>query len=457
VVSAIALSNFGSTDATEDWWEGAWSDRRGWPSAVVVIESRLSFTERGGIRASITDAPEDFDDTFEGDAGPIARSIGEGLFERIPWVLSLGRLVIGTLKSAANLAAIKVDGNNPLSVRSSSFDEPLTPTNFQIKSAAPAGAYIDRSRTRLMRLGFDLNESDYLAEDLSLATPNLCRGDKRMAQIAVQYRPDLTYHIRRDDGTVAILVHDKAENLLCWFEYETNGFVEDIYTKRAEEEDSVYYVIRRTINGSTVRYREKFALESECSGFPDAYLADAHYRYSGAATTTITGLGYLEGETVVVWGWNTDEPFTDDLGNTIGKDMGTFTVSGAQITGLPDEVTNACIGIGYTAQWKSGKQAFGAALGTAFTVKGKISHIGLIMADTHAQGIQYGRSFDELYDLPAIEQERTADPDRIWEEYDEPLHDFPMEWSTDERVCLQAASPRPCTILALVVQQTKNG
>jgi hypothetical protein len=36
----------------------------------------------------------------------------------------------------------------------------------------------------------------------------------------------------------------------------------------------------------------------------------------------------------------------------------------------------------------------------------------------------------------------------VWESYDEDMIEFPGEWDTDNRMCLEANAPRPCTILA---------
>jgi hypothetical protein len=455
VVSAVVLQDFGAITASSDWWEGAWSDRRGWPSAVTLYESRLWKGSRDQIYGSIVDAYEDFDDEFEGDAGPINRSIGEGPVETINWMLPLNRLLIGTLSNSAPIAAIKMEGVNVLSGRSSSFDEPLTPTNFNLKSASASGFFVDRSRQRLIGLNFDINESDYKPEDMSVAAPDL--NDAGIAGIAIQYRPDIRIHCWRDDGTVGAMVHDKGENVICWCENDTDGEIEDVSILPGVPEDQVYYIVKRTVNGSTVRFHEKWSLESECRGRPVGKLADAHVVYSGVGTTTITGLSHLEGEEVVCWGWNTATPFTDAEGNAIGRDFGTFTVTGGQITGLSAEVTNACVGLGYTARYKSAKQAFAAAMGTPLNQPKKIDHLGLILADTHAKGIEYGANFDELDEMPDYEEEAAVDEDTVHENYDQRMLEFDGDWSTDSRFCLQATAPRPVTVLAVSVSMTTTG
>jgi hypothetical protein len=436
-VSAVVLQDFGATTASSDWWEGAWSDRRGHPSAVTLFEGRLWSGGNDKTNGSIVDQYEDFDDEFEGDAGPISRNIGEGPVQTINWMLALNRLIIGTLANSAPIDAIKLAGNNVLSGRSSSFDEPLTPTNFNLKSASASGIFVDRSRQRLMALNFDLNESDYKPEDLTVAVPEVCEAG--ILQIAVQYRPDLRIHTRLADGTVVLCTLDRAEGVICFSTISTDGEVEDISVLPGDEEDQVYYIVNR---GSS-RFHEKWAKESECRGGILNKQADAFYEYSGSAVTTITGLSHLEGESVVVWG--------------AGKDLGTFTVSSGQITGLAEAVTGAIIGLPYEARYKSAKQAFAAAMGTPLNQKKKIDHVGFILDRTHAKGIQFGPGFDNLDDLPDTEDHDDVGDDTIHDQYDHEMHPFDGEWTTDARVCLKAAAPRPATVLAFTVSMTTNG
>jgi hypothetical protein len=446
-VSVSVLTDFGASTASPDWWEGKWSDRRGWPSAVCIIESRMGMFGRDAVDLSITDQFADFDDEFEGDAGPISRSIGEGPIESIPWALALQRLVVGTESSSANIAALKIQGNNPLTGRSSSLDEPLTPTNFNLKTSAPTGMFVDTSRTRLLELKYDVNEGDYVPEDLNVATPDL-NEDALIVGIAVQYKPDLRIHCWRADGTVALLVRDRAENVMAWLEIETDGIVENVCVMPGSVEDRVYYVVLR----GSERFIEKWALESECRGGTVNKQADAFITGTNSpASATITGLDIHNGEQVIAWADGKD--FSPDDEDGVQR---TYTVSGGQIT-LDEAVTNWVVGRGYDGRWKSGKLAFAAALGSAFNVKGKIGHIGFIMQNTHCKGLKYGPDFDNLDSLPLVEDEEVLDEDTIHEDYDKAKIEFDSDWATDPRVCLLARAPRPVTVNAVTVDLTKSG
>jgi len=435
-VEAVVLKAFGAGTASSDWWEGQWSDYRGWPSAVSLFEGRNWQAGKDVLNGSIADAYEDFDDEFEGDAGPISRSIGEGPIDTIHWLLSLGRLLVGTAINSARIAAKKIDGNNILAARSSSFDEPLTPSNFALKNTSARGVFVDRSLQRLYELKYSIQTNDYEPEDLSLVCPDL--NEIGIVGIAVQMKPDVRVHCWRTDGTVAILIFDRAENVIAWVEYETDGEVEDVTVLPGTVEDAVYYIVKRTIDGNTVRYHERWALESECQGGAVNKQADSFVEYSGAATTTITDLGHLEGETVVAWGG--------------GKDLGTYVVNGGSISGLPEAVTAAIVGLSYQGLYKSVKPAFGEDYGVPLNQRGQIDQIGFILKNTHYQALEFGPDFTTMDNLPLVEDGVETDEDEIWSHYDKDMIPFPGNYSTDPRVCLRATAPRPVTVLSCIAR-----
>lgn len=442
VVSAVALESFGATTASSDWQESRWSSRRGFQSANTIFEGRLWFASKDRIDGSESDLFEDFDEDTEGDAGPISRIIGEGPVQTVNWMVPLNRLLIGTIQTCANIAPVKLDRNNVLSGRSSSFDEPLTPTNFNLKPSAPGCAFVQRARNRLLAVNFKLEENDYAETDLSISVPDLHEyvpggTDRRITHIAIEYEPEKRIHCLRADGTATVCVIDRAENVICWVEIETDALIEDICVQPGTERDRVYY----SVNRDGDRYLWKFALREECRGGTANKQADGFVHYEGSASATITGLEHLEGAQVVAWG--------------DGIDLGTYTVSGGAVT-LSQACTVATVGLGYQARWKSSKNAFGDAAGTALNQPKRIDALALILQYTHAQGLQYGPDFDTLDDLPLVEDFDELDPDTVHELYDKDSFEFPGEWSTDSRLCLVANAPRPCTVLAATITMQLN-
>lgn len=429
-VSAAVLEAFGKTTATSEWAESYWSERRGYPTAVAIYEGRMWWAGRDRIIGSVSDAYANFDDTTEGDSAPINRSIGRGPVDNINWIIPAQRLLLGAEGSI-------------WSARSTSLDEPLTPTNFNLKEISDQGTaawvdavrvdtspmFIQRSGTRLFSADFDAASYDYAGSDMTRHVPEI--GEPSIIRVAVQRQPETRVHCVRSDGTVAILVFDKAEEINCWVTFETDGEVEDIVVLPGTVEDQVYYTVKR---GSS-RFHEKWALESECVGGVLNKQADAFVTGTGS----ITGLDHLEGETVTIW--------------ADGEYRGEAVVSSGAVAG---SYTSWVAGLAYTAEFKSTKMAYAVESGTSLVMKKRIAKLGIIARNIHPQGLKYGPDFDNLDDLPAVEDYDEIDGDVVREAYDEEMFTFPGDWSTDSRLCLKATAPLPVTLLAAIVSMAAH-
>jgi len=447
VIDAVVLSDLGSITPSKDWSLGQWNGgmANGWPDTVELHEGRLWWAGRDRIWASVSDGYESYDDNQVGDAGPINRNIGSGPIRTIAWLKSFGKLLLGTSDNSANLDAASMDGNSPLSVRSSSFDEAITPTNFNIRKINSKGVFVDRTEQRLYELAIGTDQ-EYQSADLSIFAPDYNVAGIR--QIAVQMKPDVRVHCVRNDGTVGMLVYDRAENVICWCEVELGGpgnwCVEDVAVLPGVVEDQVYYTVKgfNSAQGEE-RFLLKWSKESEAIGGLNNYMADAWGQYTGVATDFLTGLERLSGLTVSIW--------------ADGADRGT-----AQVTqfGTPGELdlsgldgapyTNIIYGLPYTGQFKSAK--LGEIQGIGLMERKKISRLGFIAENLHYQGIQYGPDFNTLYDMPLVEQGQVTADDFIWEDYHEDNFSFGGDWKLDSRICLQFQSPRPATILAATAE-----
>jgi hypothetical protein len=457
VAEVEILTPFSSLAATTNWAEGDWSDRLGWPSSVAFHDGRLWWAGRDKIWGSVSDSYDSHDIDYEGDAGPINRSVGFGPVDTINWLMSLNRLIVGREGSET-------------SIRSSSLDEPLTPTNFSLKDCSTQGSaavqavrvdtrgiFVQQSGRRAYELGYDPEAQDYSAGDLTRL--NMEIGAEEFLEIDVQRQPDTVVYFTRGDGQVACLLYEKRDQVEAWWRIVTDGEVESCAVLPGTLEDKVYFIVKRTIDGTNVRYLEKMARRDQCRGLPEGRLADCHLMYSGSAVTTISGLDHLEGEEVVVWGWNTSSPFTvtlpDGTTQTVGKDLGTFTVSSGSISGLP-AVTDACVGLTYSGKFKSAKLAYAAQRGTALLQDKRVDQVGLILIDTHHDGIEYGGDFTTMDSLPDVVEGADVNDHVIWEDYEIPMTTLPGRWGGDARLCLRATAPRPCTVAAAVIQVTTN-
>lgn len=249
------LSRFSDTGPSDNWQEGYWSDARGFPSAVALHSSRLAHANGGNLFLSVSDDYENFDDTTIGDAAPIIRTLGSGPVDNIYFLLSLIRLVIGTTGAE-------------LTLRSSSLDEPVTPTNSAARSFATNGSaniralkldsrgiHVQRSRQHISMVGFGSTSQtlgDYEGTELTLLVPDLLKAG--VVSIAVQRKPDTRLHCVLADGTVGILTYEPSEEVICWQTWTTQGAVEKAMVLPGLAEDAVYYHIRRVVGSGNDVY-----------------------------------------------------------------------------------------------------------------------------------------------------------------------------------------------------------
>lgn len=505
-VNAEMLTPTRDLDIEATWRIGKWSASMGYPSAVALDQGRLWWARGDDIDGSVSDDYTNFDETVTGDSGPISRTLGGQSVDLINWIVPLGRLMIGTEASE-------------VSIRSSSQDEPLTPTNAMPKASTTQGSanlpalkvdgrciFVEKSGRKVFELAPDARLQDYGADDLTKLNTDI--GIPGFVSLAVQRQPDTRLHFVRSDGQDAILLREPQDEVTGWTRMMTLGVIERVCVLPGDIEDAVYYVVKRTINGSTKRFIERKARRDQCVGGSLNCQADAYVSISQASSTTITGLTHLEGESVIVW--------------ANAKDLGAYTVTGGQITGVSEAVTTAIVGLGgvtfaydstasatiavgtkyngypaevfasrstggklrylgtvtvaaglvtlpnaktatkitvylgYYAPFVSAKLAYGAQMGTALNQRKKINAIGLIAQHMHPQALDVGQTFEQLDDLPLYEEDGAVNQDEIWDEYDADITTVPGEWDTDARLCLLACAPRPVTLSGVVVAVQTN-
>lgn len=431
---ARVLKPLGSITASQVWAESAWSSFRGWPSAVALFEGRLWWAGMDRIWGSVSDGFESFDESIEGDSGPILRSIGSGPVETLEWLLPLQRLLAGGQGAE-------------FSMRSSSLDEPLSPTNFSIKPASTQGSagvaaqridglgiFVQRGGAKVYELSSGGSETyyDYGAVDLTQLAPELCSVG--IISLGIQRQPDTRVHCVLSDGSVAINVFDKVEEVRCWvkFDQSTDDVVQAVVLPSTGMEDHVYYQVKIGSN----YYLAKWAMESECQGGLLNKQADTFVEYTGVAISSLTGMAHLNGRTVVIW--------------ADGADRGTAVVSAGAVA-LGGSYTNVVAGMGYTAQYKSMKLAYADGEFSSLVQRKRIAQVGVIARNMHYQGLKFGPDFAVLDSLPLIHEEAATAANTVHAEFDTDMIEFPGEWSTDSRLCLQAQAPRPCTLLAAVI------
>lgn len=208
------------------------------------------------------------------------------------------------------------------SIGSTDLKESITPTNVRVLRETTHGSadispvqvessviFIQRARRKLREFNYDYQSDGYISPDVTILAEHILRQGSGVVDIAYQEEPDSNIWTVREDGQCPTLTFQKAQEVAGWGRQKFGAskvgpaVVESVAVIPGEDEDQVWACVKRTINGSVRRYVEYLTPTFYVSDTVDkenAVFSDCSLTYSGAATNTVTGLEFLEGETVQV-------------------------------------------------------------------------------------------------------------------------------------------------------------
>jgi len=295
---------------THRWAEGAWSARYGYPAAVEIFQERV-------IAAATPTDPRTLWFSTVGDFGDFAPGIeadssfaygisGENSVNKVIW-LRRGRsgLHIGAL--GEEYSTRSTDATAVLGPTTTYFGYDSAIGSAQARPLAPRGdpMFISKDRTRIFEIVYSLQNDRNRALELSLPSQHI--GTAGFAEMANQSAPQKLTWIRRDSGDLAVMLYDPDEDVLGWAVVPLAGGVVEamaISPNASGTADILTMVVRRTVNGATVRMIEEqsvtYGTLTGAQPISEANHFFAATIYSGPATDTFS-VPQLVGEDVHVW------------------------------------------------------------------------------------------------------------------------------------------------------------
>ena len=457
-VDIEVLTPFKGTAATVDWRQSRWDGVSGYPSAVAFVDGRLTWSGNDLFDASVSDAYDSFDENFDGDAGPLSRSIALGGRNDVRWALPLSSLMLGCDARIANVRADALDGI-------------LTPDNFGMKSAGRVGAaaispveladdravFVQQSGTDLYEITWSSEKSRYVVAPFSKLTTELF--ETGVKALNMQVLPDQRLWVANVDADAVMIVFEPTEQILAAHVPISTSTDDDFFqyfaTLPGTGQDRVFTIVKRVVNTATVYYLEHFALDSEAKVGDVCKVMDSHV--TGGAHSTTIDLPHLIGRDVVAW--VDGAPVLDATITTPGDDNAkVFTVNGAGQITLPVAPTvGYCVGLAYDWQYKSARLAYGVEGYTPMLKNKSLAAIGLLLSDYCRSGIKYGavrgNRFETPWSLPLISSDTGTTATEVVEGPDEDEQPLPAvsEMGLDVRLCLSGRSPKPATLRSLVL------
>ena len=158
--------------------------------------------------------------------------------------------------------------------------------------------YVQEKGSRIRDLNYTYEKDKYAGDDLSIMSEHLFENHKIVEMVYAEEPYGILWCVR-DDGILLGMTYQKEHKVWGWHQHNTDGFFESITSIKEGDRDAVYVVVRRTINGATVRYVERME-PRETNDVTDCFYVDSGARYSGAPITEVTaGAAHLEGQDIV--------------------------------------------------------------------------------------------------------------------------------------------------------------
>lgn len=395
VLSALPEEVEGAGDATWRWAHGAWSDVEGWPDTVTVLRERLTFLRERRFWCSVSGDYENFKAKDFGITDPSSAVSGEmqsGRGDVVKWVVSgKGGLLVGT--GGGENILTEQTGNQVFGPGNTKAEpqEEWGSRGVQPARIGKAVMFVEKSGRAVRELKFNLEADAFTSDDTTEYAEHLFTSN--VFQMAYARRPHSVLWCAREDGLLLGLTYSEKQGVQGWHRHPIggSGIVESVATIPSPDgaRDDVWLIVRRTINGATVRYVEYLAEEYE-AGDDQALAAyyDSHLLYEGAFTTTVSGLDHLEGEVVSV--------------KANGAAHADCTVSGGAIT-LSRSANKVVVGLSAPMRGRIMPLEAGTVAGTA---QGKVKRVHkLVVRLINTLGGAFG---PDLETLDAIEYRTTT-------------------------------------------------
>jgi hypothetical protein len=436
VVNATVIRRLPTTSATTRWSEGAWSARRGYPHAVTFYEDRLWFagstSKPQTLWASVSGDYENHKyGTNDDDA--LNYTINTQDMNTIEWLAPTKVLAIGTANGEFTLSATQIS-------------DPVTPTNVKITPQTTFGSATDVKPLRvgsvilfLQRAGRKLREYAYQFDTDSFVAPNMNVladhiTESGVLELAYQQEPSQIVWAPRTDGVLTGMTYERTEEVVGWHRHTIGGgIVESAVTipHWDGDQDVLWLVVRRTIDGSSVRYVEyveKYMTDEY------AFFVDCGLTYDGSPVTAISGLDHLEGKEVAVLVDGAVHP--------------NRTVSAGAINlQLAGSVVN--VGLPYTATIKTMPIDIATNAGTSFIDEKRAHKIVMQLYQT-GPGLWYGPSVAEMDEYAVRSSQDAMDnPVPLFTGFTDALA-WPSGSERGPQLMIQHRLPLPCTVVALI-------
>lgn len=292
VSARIVKALTGTVAAPADAWsleEPVWSASRGYPQAVCLHEQRL-------ILAGTSAQPQ----TIWGSVVGEYLNFTLGADDADAFAFTVASDQVNPIQHvASNRALVALTFGGEFTVQGG-IEKPIAPTNVRIQAQSSYGCapvrptrvgnemlFVHRSGRRLRAMSYRVDQDVFAAPDLAVLAEHVLSPG--VVDMAYQQEPDSLVWLVRSDGVLVSLTFDRDQDVIGFARHVTDGAFESVAVIPVGTAEQVWVTVRRTINGVTRRFVERF---------DPLVRTDASVRVVGAGGPTSPALSWLQAKNV---------------------------------------------------------------------------------------------------------------------------------------------------------------
>jgi len=411
-----------------------------YPGAVSYFEQRRSF-------AGTINQPQNIWMTRSGtetamnyslpvrDDDRIAFRVAAREANTIRHIVPLTQLLLLTSSAEWRVTSVNSDAITPttISVRPQSYVgasnvQPVIINNTLLYGAARGG--------HVRELAYNWQANGFATGDLSLRATHLF-DTFNIVDMAYSKAPQPLVWFVSTSGKLLGLTYVPEQQIGAWHQHDTDGVFESCTVVAEGDEDVLYCVIKRTINGVSKRYVERMA-SRYFTNQEDAFFVDSGLTYTGTPVSTISGLDHLEGKVVNILADGSVHPQQ--------------TVTGGSIT-LNRQASVIHVGLPITADIKT--LPIAAQIDGGFA-QGKFKNVNKAWLRVYrSSGIFVGPDEFNLTEAKQRSIEPFGSPPALKTEEIELM--ITPSWGDGGQVFVRQSDPLPLTLVSLTTEIAVGG
>lgn len=200
-------------------------------------------------------------------------------------IVPLTQLLLLTGSAEWRVSSLNSDEITPttISVRPQSY---IGASNVQPVIINNALVYCGARGGHVRELGYNWQASGFITNDLSIRSAHLF-DNYEISDMAFAKAPIQMVWFVSTSGMLLGLTYTPEQQVGAWHKHDTDGVFESCTVVAEGNEDRLYVVVKRTINGQTKRYVERMS-SRHFDSIEGAFFVDSGATYDGTNTTATT-------------------------------------------------------------------------------------------------------------------------------------------------------------------------